>query len=183
MWRRGLGPGGAASRGAARSIRHNLIGLESAGWARVGPMRTASASTQVPAPPAEVFAFLADLENLPLWQNGIVSAQLTTPGEVGIDSRAHVVRDLMGQRLEVDVTVTDYEPDRRVQLESAASGIGVLATLDLEPVRDGTALTLRMEIRALNVFMAPIEGVVAGAAEQDLSASLDRIRAHFADAR
>ncbi len=143
-------------------------------------MRTVSASAEIPAPPAEVFAFLADLENLPRWQSGVVSAELTTPGEVGVGSRAHVARELLGQRIEVDITVAGYEPGRHVLLESAASGIGVQARLDLEPSAGGTTVTFAMEIRAQNIFMAPIEGMVAGAAEQDLAASLDRIRAHFA---
>jgi hypothetical protein len=37
-----------------------------------------------------------------------------------------------------------------------------------------------MEIRAKNVFMAPVEGMVAGAAERDIADSLARVRSHFA---
>ncbi len=144
-------------------------------------MRTVSASADIPAPPSDVFAFLADLENLPRWMSGIVMAELTTPGPIGVGSRAHVVRDLLGQRIEVDITVVDYEPGRRVHLESAASGIGVQARLDLEPGAGGTALTFAMDIRAQSVFMAPIEGIVAGAAQQDLNVSLERVRGHFAE--
>ncbi len=142
-------------------------------------MRTVSASAQIPGPSTEVFTFLADLQNLPRWMSGIVSAELTTTGEIGVGSRAHVVRELLGQRIEVDVTVAGYEPPRRVQLDTSASGIGVKATLDIEPAGNGTSLTLAMEIRAQSIFMAPVEGMVAGAAEQDVAASLERIRAHF----
>jgi hypothetical protein len=113
--------------------------------------------------------------------SGIVSAELTTPGEVGVGTRAHVVRDLLGQRFEVDVAVAGYEPPTRVQLDTSASGIAVRATLDLEPADGGTALSLAMEIRAQNIFMKPIEGMVAGAAEQDIAASLERIRGSFAE--
>ena len=143
-------------------------------------MRTVSASATIPAPPSQVFAFLADLENLPRWQSGVVSAELTTPGEIGVGSRAHVARDLLGQRIEVDITVVDYDPGRRVALESAASGVGVQARLDLEPDPGGTAVTFAMDIRAQSIFMAPIEGMIAGAAQQDLADSLERVRAHFA---
>ena len=143
-------------------------------------MRTASASAIVPATPSEVFAFLADLENLPRWQSGVVSAELTTPGEIAVGSRAHVARDLLGQRIEVDITVVGYEPGRRVELQSAASGVGVQARLDLEPDPGGTAVTFAMDIKAQSIFMAPIEGMIAGAAQQDLADSLERVRAHFA---
>jgi len=143
-------------------------------------MRTVNASAEISAPPSDVFAFLANLENLPAWQSGIVSAELKTPGPVGLGSRAHVVRSLMGQRIAVDVVVVGFEPGRSVELESAASGIGIRAVLDLQPGGSGTALSFTMEIRAQNIFMAPAEGLVAGAAEQDLADSLERVRAHFA---
>ena len=92
-------------------------------------MRRVDASQQLPAEPQRVFDFVSDLANLPQWQSGIVSAELTSPPPVGIGSTAHVVRELMGQRLAVDVRVTAYEPGRRLGLSSAASGIGIEATL------------------------------------------------------
>ena len=143
-------------------------------------MRTISATAEIAAPPSEVFEFLADLENLPRWQSGIVSAEMTTPEPIGVGSRAHVVRNLLGQRIEVDITLVGYEPGRMVQLESAASGIGVQVRLDLAPKEEGTALTFGVDVRAQSIFMAPIEGMVAGAAEHDVAESLERIKAHFA---
>jgi uncharacterized protein YndB with AHSA1/START domain len=140
-------------------------------------MRRVDASLQLPAPPQRVFDFVADLGNLPRWQSGIVSAEMTSPPPVGIGSSAHVVRELMGQRMEVDATVTAFEPARRLGLATAASGIRVEATLELEPSPAGSLARFSMDIRAQNVFMKPIEGAVAGAASSDLAASLDRLRA------
>jgi carbon monoxide dehydrogenase subunit G len=142
-------------------------------------MREVTASTNVGAPPDAVFDFLADLANLPRWQTGIVSAELTTPGTVGAGSRAHVVRELMGQRLNVDLELIDHQPGRRLELASEASGIRVVAALDLEREGDATRLTFAMWIQAQNIFMAPIEGMVAGAAERDIADSLARVREHF----
>ena len=143
-------------------------------------MRTVTASATIPANPDQVFDFVADLENLPSWQTGIVSAQLTTPGPVGAGSRAHVVRQLLGQRLAVDLALVDHQPGRRLELTSAASGVGVRAILELAPENGATRLAFTMEIRAKNVFMAPVEGIVAGAAERDIADSLARVRSHFA---
>jgi hypothetical protein len=140
-------------------------------------MRRVDASQQLPAAPQRAFEFVADLANLPRWQSGIVSAELTSPPPVGIGSTAHVVRELMGQRLAVDVTVTAYEPGQRLGLSSAASGIGIDAVLELEPSSAGTLARFSMDIRAQNVFMKPLEGPVAGAASSDLATSLDRLRA------
>ena len=66
-------------------------------------MRRVEASQTISAPPETVFAFVADLANLPRWQSGIVSAEQTSPDPVGVGSTAHVVRELLGQRLAVDL--------------------------------------------------------------------------------
>ena len=145
-------------------------------------MRRVDASQQLPATPERTFEFVADLANLPRWQTGIVSAELTSPLPVGIGSTAHVVRELMGQRIAVDLRVTAYEPGRRLGLSSAASGICIDAVLELEPTTSGTLARFSMDIKAQNVFMKPMEGMVAGAASSDLATSLDRLRTALQDA-
>ena len=140
-------------------------------------MRRVDASLEIPASPDRVFAFVADLDNLPKWQTGIVSARMTSAPPVRAGSTAHVVRELMGQQLAVDVTITEFEPGSRLGLRSAASGIGIEAFLDLAPSDQGSLVRFAMEISAQNVFMRALEGTVAGAAAGDLAASLDRLRA------
>lgn len=145
-------------------------------------MRTVTASANVDAPPEAVFDFLADLANLPRWQTGVVSAELTTAGPIGVGSRAHVVRELMGQRMAVDLELIDHRPGQRLELASETSGIRVVAALELAAARGGTHLTFSMWIQAQNLFLGPLEGVVAGAAERDIADSVERVRSHFAAA-
>jgi uncharacterized protein YndB with AHSA1/START domain len=142
-------------------------------------MRRVEATAQIPASPEVVFDFLADPANLPRWQTGILSAERTSPDPLGVGSTARVVRELAGQRLTVDLAVTEFDPGRHLTLESALSGIGVEATLDLAPRNGMTDLRFAMAIRAQNVFMGPMEGMVAGAAEHDLADSLQRLQAVF----
>jgi uncharacterized protein YndB with AHSA1/START domain len=144
-------------------------------------MQRADATASIPAPPGDLFAFLADPTNLPAWQTGILSAELTSEPPVGAGSTARVVRQLMGQRIVADLVMTAFEPDRRLVLESTVSGIAAVATLELAPQADGTELRFGMSFTAQNVFMAPFEGMAAGAAQGDLASSLDRLRQHFVE--
>jgi carbon monoxide dehydrogenase subunit G len=132
------------------------------------------------APPAEVFAYLSDLDNLAEWQTGIVSARRTSDGELGLGSTASVARELMGQRMEAPLTVTAYDPPRHLAIGSEVSGVKALATLDLAPDAEGTAtdLAFAMEIRGslLTAFMEPM---IAAAAGGDIDASLARLQARF----
>jgi uncharacterized protein YndB with AHSA1/START domain len=143
-------------------------------------MQRAEAEETIPAPPAEVFAFLADPANLPSWQTGVLSAERTSAGPVGRGSTARIVRELLGQRIAADLSMTAYEPDRLLELESTVSGVHAVATLELAPAGAATRVRFAMSFAAGNVFLAPIEGVAARAAEQDLATSLDRLRGHFA---
>ena len=139
-------------------------------------MRRVEAGITIAAPPEAVFAFVADLANLPRWQSGIVSAERTSPDPVGVGSTARVVRDMAGQSLTVDLTITEFEPGRRLALASQASGVSVTATLEMEPNDDATVVRSGIEIKAGSVFMAPLEGVIANAAGGELASGLERLR-------
>ena len=140
-------------------------------------MRRVQRTAQIAAPPAQVYAFLTEPANLPRWQTGIVSAERTSPPPTVVGSTARVVLELMGQRIAAEITVREAEPDRHVALATSVSGIGIVGSIDLRPSDGGTTITLASEIRAENIFMAPIEGMVTDAAEQDLDASLARLQA------
>jgi len=142
-------------------------------------MQRAEATASIPAPAGDLFAFLADPTNLPNWQTGILSAELTSQPPVGVGSKARVVRQLMGQRIVADLVMTAFEPDHRLVLESTVSGVAAVATLELAPRDDGTELHFTMSFTAQSIFMAPFEGMAAGAAQGDLASSLDRLRDHF----
>ena len=136
------------------------------------------------ASPEDVFAYLSDLDTLAEWQSGVTSARRTSDGEMRIGATAVVTRELMGQRLEAPLTVTEYDPPRRLAIDSEVSGVKAHATLDLVAA-DGdqaTDLTFAMEIRGsmLTTFMEPM---IAGAAGGDIDASLTRLRERFAAAR
>jgi carbon monoxide dehydrogenase subunit G len=144
-------------------------------------MKRVERQATVGAPPDEVFAYLADLRNVADWMSGVVGADLTSEGEMGVGSTAVVTRELMGQRIEAPVTVTEYDPPRRIVIGGEVSGVRANAELDLAAEGDATALRFAMEIRGslLTAFMEPM---IANAAGADIDASLERIRAKFASA-
>lgn len=146
-------------------------------------MKRVEDSASIPAPPDEVFAYLADLDNVSEWQGGVTSARRTSDGPIGVGTTALVTRELMGQRIEAPLTLNEYEPPRRLGIGSEVSGIRVQAALDLAPSGDGQAtdLAFAMEIRGSG-FSSFMESMVASAAREEIRASLDRIAARFAGA-
>lgn len=143
-------------------------------------MRRIERSALIAAPPAEVYAFLADPTNLPRWQTGVVSSERTSPAPTVAGSTGRVVFEVMGQRVTADTTVREAVPDRRLVLATSASGMSVVGSLDLVAAEGGTRITFSSEVKAESIFMAPLERMVADAAEKDLDASLARLRAAMA---
>jgi uncharacterized protein YndB with AHSA1/START domain len=145
-------------------------------------MRRVQRTAQIAATPAEVYAFLAEPGNLPRWQAGIVAAERISPPPTAVGSTARVVLELMGQQVSAEITVREAEPARRLALAASVSGMGIVATLDLAAHAGGTEITLASEVRAENIFMAPLERMVTDTAERDLDASLTRLQAALTEA-
>jgi uncharacterized protein YndB with AHSA1/START domain len=138
-------------------------------------MRRIQRSAQLDAPPERVYAFVSDPANLRLWQAGVISAERTSPAPTVTGSTGRAVFEVMGQRVTADTTVREAVPDRRLVLASSVSGMAVTASLELVPSDGGTRVTLTSEVQAESIFLAPLERLVADAAEQELDASLARL--------
>ena len=143
-------------------------------------MQRVERSVRISAPPAEVFAYISELDNLAEWQAGVTSARRTAGEEMGVGATALVTRELMGQRIDAPLTVTEYDPPRRLGIGSEVSGVKAKGILDLAEADGGRAtnLTFAMEIRGslLTSFMEPM---IASAAGGDIEASLERLRGRF----
>ena len=143
-------------------------------------MKRVERHATIEAPPEELFAYLSDLEKLSEWQAGVVSAQPTSDGPMGVGATALVTREIMGRRVEAPLTVTEYDPPRRLAVGSEVSGVKAKGTLDFAPADEGRAtdLTFAMEIRGSG-FTGFMEGMIASAAGGDIDASLERLQARF----
>jgi uncharacterized membrane protein len=63
-------------------------------------------------PVSEVFAFVADHENLPKWTVGVRESQRLTPGPPATGSRYRVVGQLLGRSIESNYEITAFDHDR-----------------------------------------------------------------------
>lgn len=67
-------------------------------------------------PVAEVFALAADPRNDPLWASVVAEARQTSEGPLGVGTTFEQVLRLLGRRLEITFEVTEYEPNRMLQI-------------------------------------------------------------------
>jgi hypothetical protein len=67
---------------------------------------------EISRPAQEVFAFLADLENVPKWNYAITKTRKTSPSEVGVGTTFEQTRSIPTPSRE-HLTITDFHPDRQ----------------------------------------------------------------------
>jgi carbon monoxide dehydrogenase subunit G len=90
-------------------------------------------------PVEEVFAFLADFENVPRWNFAIVETTKTSPGPVGVGTTYRQTRSVP-TRSEERFEVTTFEPPRRLEVQGQIGPFRARIGYLLEPAGSGTRL-------------------------------------------
>jgi uncharacterized membrane protein len=112
-------------------------------------------------PPSEVFAFVGNHENLPVWTVGVKRATRTTPPPVGVGTRYDVVGRILGRRVKSTYEVTAYEPGRVVAGRMESSFFSFDEEYRFEGNGNGrTRVRLRADARPGGVvrFLRPVLG-------------------------
>jgi uncharacterized protein YndB with AHSA1/START domain len=105
-------------------------------------MGTFHLAVEISRPPPEVFAFVAEPLEMPLWYGAVDHVAKTTNGPTGLGARYEVVRSLPGGQTLNDVEVIEHQLDRHVTLESRSGPTPFRYRYALEPTGQGTRLTL-----------------------------------------
>ena len=84
-------------------------------------------------PAAEVFDFVADQTNAPLWQDGLHEVRRLTPGPIGVGTEHVFARRFAGMNIDSWNRFTRYEPGHFVSFEIPAGKITGEASYRVEP--------------------------------------------------
>jgi carbon monoxide dehydrogenase subunit G len=90
-------------------------------------------------PVDEVFAFLADFENVPKWNYAIVETRKISPGPVGVGTTYRQTRSVPS-RSEEDFEVTVCEPVSQLVIQGQIGPFRARISYLLEPTDSGTRL-------------------------------------------
>jgi uncharacterized membrane protein len=128
-------------------------------------------SITIQRPIEDVFAFMSDTANLPLWQTDVLEARHTPEGPVQVGTQLRLVRVMMGRTIEASVAISEYEPPTRYAYQSTA-GYSVTGVNTCEATREGTKVTTRFDLQTAGVFSLadPLVGrTIKRSVERDLA--------------
>jgi uncharacterized protein YndB with AHSA1/START domain len=106
----------------------------------------------------EVFAFLADFENIPKWNYAIDETHQASAGPVGVGTRYRQTRSVPSGSVE-DFQVTVFEPARRLAIQGQIGPFQAQISYELEAAADATRLVNNVELdpsRAALRLVAPL---------------------------
>ncbi len=92
-------------------------------------------------PVEEVFAFLSNPENGPKWSSGGAEVKKTLEGPIGVGATYRSVRTFLGQRIEGENEVTEYEPNRSYATKSKSGPFPIQGRVTFERVEGGTRVS------------------------------------------
>jgi carbon monoxide dehydrogenase subunit G len=136
-------------------------------------------------PPDEVFDFLADVANEPVWNPDVISARQTSPGPVQQGTTRTGEYKHIGR---IDTTITTYDRPRRLEFRATGKQAEMALDFRFVPAGSGTRMTVRgtLQLRGpLRFAEAALRGVVGqqyAERARAIKAALDRRDAEGPDA-
>ena len=108
-------------------------------------MQTFMNTVTIRKPAEEVFAFLADFENIPVWNYAIEETSKTSAGPVGVGTRYRQTRAVPSRSVE-GFEVTVFEPNRRLAIDGQIGPFQATISYVLEAKAGATTLVNSVEL-------------------------------------
>jgi uncharacterized membrane protein len=97
-------------------------------------MITVQAGGEIARPADEVFDFIANFENNPIWQQGMRSARWTSVPPIHVGSTYEQVARFLGRDVVSSFEVIAYTPGRRITIATRRGSFPITVTRSVEPI-------------------------------------------------
>jgi Polyketide cyclase / dehydrase and lipid transport len=123
----------------------------------------------------DVFAFLADFENIPTWNYAIVETNKTSPGPVGVGTSYRQLRSIPS-RSEEGFQVTAFEPTSHLEVHGDIGPFTATISYLLRPTEDGTRLTNVVDLQPASGPLRLLAPLAASRVKTAVAANLDTLK-------
>jgi uncharacterized protein YndB with AHSA1/START domain len=128
-------------------------------------------------PVEEVFDFVADERNEPLYNPHMLTAELLSDEPIGIGSRFRTELQTRGRTLPMTVEFTEFDRPRRLASSTHSSMTATTGALTFEPESSGTRMRCSWEVQPRGALrlMPLIVGAVGRRQERAIWGNLKRL--------
>lgn len=104
-------------------------------------MARAEVGAHIDRPPDEVFAFVSDVTNNPLWRKNVVRAEWFDDGPMRLGRRGSHTQHLLGRDWTVIGEVIEWDPPRQVTFQAVQGPVKARSWVRVEPDGEGSMVT------------------------------------------
>lgn len=108
-------------------------------------MATLEATIIINRPVEEVFAAVEDFNSHPRWRGGLLKAEVTSPGPLGVGSTYVYNMQVMGRKIETTGEVVAYDPPSTYTWKATSGPFPLSGSVRCETVSEGTRVTETVE--------------------------------------
>jgi hypothetical protein len=138
-------------------------------------MATFQNTLMIQRPVEDVFAFLADFENIPTWNYAIVETKKISPGPVGVGTTYRQLRSIP-TRSEEGFEVTVFEPTSRLEVPGDIGPFIATISYLLAPVGDGTQLVNVVDLESASGAAWLLAPLAASRVKAAVAANLNKLK-------
>jgi hypothetical protein len=138
-------------------------------------MQTFQNTVTIARPATEVFAFLADLRNIPKWNYAIERTVPTSPGPAGVGATYGQTRTIP-RRSEESLHITAFEPPSRLTVDGQLGPFQATTSYLLQPAAGGTRLTNDVELEPLSALLRPVGPLVLPRIKEAVAGNLSTLK-------
>ena len=126
-------------------------------------------------PREDVFAFLADFENVPRWNPAIEVTWKTSPSSVGVGTTYRQVRSTP-KRGEESFEITMFDPPRRLVIEGQIGPFRAQVGYALEMASEATRLTNWVELEPSSIISMVVVPLAASQIKAGVASNLEELK-------
>ena len=132
-------------------------------------------SITINRPAADVFKALTDFGSYKKWQTGVIESTILTPGAMGVGSKYRFASEFMGQKIESEGEVTEFDAPNKYAWKSLKGPFPMQEVTTLEST--GGATTVKTMVTAeLGGFFKLAEGMVVGQAKKQFDGDYQKLK-------
>jgi carbon monoxide dehydrogenase subunit G len=140
-----------------------------------GLVFTRSVAVQISRPPDEVFAFVADARNRPLWDESVDTEELTSPEPIGVGSTVRTGLRSMGRDYVLTWEVVEHDPPSRQTIESTSGPFATTLAYRLSAQDGGTLVEFSVTGRPTRMLRL-LQPLIARNTQKNLDRGFPRLK-------
>lgn len=139
-------------------------------------MLTVDETIVINKPRAEVWDFMTDPDNVPLYSSNIVEYEMVSGHKDEVGRKCHGVVKVAGRRLELTDELVEHEAGRHAKLVSEDATVPYSLTFDYEGEGDATTIHWHQEMESLKGLFKFADPIVLKLYARDVRSNLEKAK-------